>query len=579
MNLFTKYFLQFARPLFIVLLFTSMAFAQQNEDEKNGLLPDIESQNIEIRGEFKARFPGLQRQPILGFNPTLRIYQFPADRIPYMETGQDAIANVTISQFSRPAGPAYNALQYAKVNYLFARLGVGSFTSPIAHIWSAIPVSDQSYLGLDIDFNSSKDGHYANRPSDYRYFTGNVEYGVQLNELMDLYIFAGMQNDFNYAARFNHPGNTGNIARIEFEGIHAGVALSRYKNEVTGFKLKGNVRTFASSFKTEYWPGKIDEIVYGGSFSYQWALGHPGETFTVKLNGRGGNYENDNEGEQQWSTLYGALAYERLFNYTTRLYAEGDVYYISNFVESEVLPGAKVSLSQWFGSRLKITGRVEAKPFLKTVEQFHEQNRFLGFNNQLRHTYALRVNGEAALKWYRGSRLYGGVTYMNAQNYSYFVPQSITAAESPPHDFYSIAYGDVTNMKIYAGIVHQLAPDTFWLNARVYVQNPLLSNDNPVPYSENWGINASATYRPIERITIKGWAEYLAEREVVDIAGVPSKNELEDILLVGAQLDIRIIDGIGAYVKVINLLDQEYQYWQGYIERPLQLYGGITITL
>lgn len=580
MQNYKRYFLRISQSLLIVMLVASAAFSQVSEDEKNGLLPDIESQNIEIRGEFKARFPGLKRQPILGFNPTLRVYQFPGDRIPYMETGKNAVAEIALSPFSQLAGPIYNTLPNNELHYLYAQLGFGSFTSPEGHIWSALPVSDQAYLGLDLDFSSSQDGHLAYRPSDYRYFTGSAEFGVQLNETVDLYIFAGMQNDFNYAARFNRSNtNNGfdNIARIEYEGIHAGVELSGYKNEVTGWKLNGNIRTFNSAYKTSFWPGKVDEMVYDGSFTYQWALGHPSEVLKVKLNGRGGTYETDNKGEQQWYTLFGGVAYERLFNYTTRLYAEGDVYYVANFAESKALPGGKVSVSQWVGNRLKISGEVEAKPVLRSFENFYEQNRFLGYNNELRHSYAIHVNGEAQIKWYRGSRLYGGVTYMNTQDYAYFTPQSNSATGSPPHDFYSITYGDVTNMKIYAGIVHQLSPDKFWLNARVYVQNPILSNDNPIPYSESWGLDAGASYRPVERITIKGWAKYLGDRTAVNIPNTASA--LDDILLVGGQLNVRIVDGIGAYVKVLNLLDQEYRYWQGYLERPLQLYGGITITL
>jgi len=39
------------------------------------LLPDINPQDIEIRGVFKASFPGIRRQPYLGFNPKPRVYR------------------------------------------------------------------------------------------------------------------------------------------------------------------------------------------------------------------------------------------------------------------------------------------------------------------------------------------------------------------------------------------------------------------------------------------------------------------------------------------------------------------------
>ena len=45
------------------------AFAQTGSTQ-NSLLPEIDPQDIEIRSEFRARFPGIRRQPILGFNPS-----------------------------------------------------------------------------------------------------------------------------------------------------------------------------------------------------------------------------------------------------------------------------------------------------------------------------------------------------------------------------------------------------------------------------------------------------------------------------------------------------------------------------
>lgn len=573
--------------LFTLLLCTlsviaTPAFAQENDDDKEGaLLPNIESQNIEIRGDFKAQFPGLERQPILGFDPSRRIYQFPDDRLPYMETGDDAVADLTLSQFSTTVGPKYMPFDYSKSRNLYTRLGYGSYKSPIGQLWAVLALSNDSYIGLDFDLTSSSEGHIAQRPSTYRYLTGNIEYGVALNETVDLHVFAGLQNDFNYAANFGqqYPNSDNEIPRIEYEGLNIGAKLSGYKNEITGWKLKGEIRTFTNRYKTDQLLGEIDEKVFSGLFSYRWALGHPGETLTVIASGQGGMYEPSNTNSQNWSTLYAGVAYERLFNYKTRLYAEGDLYHISNFAESKVYPGAKISLSHWFGGRLKITGKVEAKPYLKTIEEIHEQNRFLGFNNQLKHSYTVRVNGEASLKWYRGSRLYGGVTYTNTTNYAYFQPTVLTNYGSTNIDAYQIQYGDITNMKIYAGISHQLAPETFWLNGKIYLQNPKLKTDDPVPYAENVGVKASIAYRPIDRITIQGWAKYLGGREAPNMQNTPTDYDLEDIFLVGAQLDVRIADGIGAYVKVMNLLDQNYQYWQGYIERPLQLYGGITITL
>ncbi len=567
-----------SRILSFILIFTAFgllppaALAQETGDA--ALLPDIDSQNIEIRGEFTTGFPGLQRQPILGFDPTMRIYQVPADRRPFMETGADVVASLPVSEFSRPAPPVYLLLGYSDVNHLFTRIGVGSYSSPRAQVWAAVPLNDQSYIGADVDYTASTEGHLQERPSSYRYLNADLEYGTRLNDEMEFHLYAGLQSDFNYAAKFNQ-NNSGEIARIEFGGIHTGAELSHYKNEITGWKLQGNVRNFTTTFKSNPFPGEIDEWVYNGSFAYRWALGHPAESITLQIGGRGGTYEPETLDTQQWSTLQGGLIYERLFNYNTKLYAEVDLFYTSDFAEESYYPGGKLSVSHWFGDRVKITGQLQGKPYLHSVEQSHEKNRFLGYNNDLRHTYAIDASGEAIVKYYRGSRLNFGVTYLNARNYSYFLPDSRqNNVGRPLFDHYSLNYGDATNIKLFAGITHQLLPEKFWVSTQIYLQNPMLSIDEPIPYKENWGLRASTSFRPIDRITVKGWANYLGNRE----PGLPD-TELKNILRVGGQLDVTVINGIGAYFKVINLLDQKYQYWQGYQERPLQIYGGVTIKL
>ena len=67
------------RPYLFALLPMVLFFANSDhlwaQNTQNTLLPEINPQDIEIRSEFKANFPGLRRQPILGFNPTPRVFQ------------------------------------------------------------------------------------------------------------------------------------------------------------------------------------------------------------------------------------------------------------------------------------------------------------------------------------------------------------------------------------------------------------------------------------------------------------------------------------------------------------------------
>jgi hypothetical protein len=235
----------------------------------------------------------------------------------------------------------------------------------------------------------------------------------------------------------------------------------------------------------------------------------------------------------------------------------------------------------WFANHLKITGKIQAKPYLNTVEQLHNQNRFLGVDNRLVHTYDVDVTGKAQIKYYRGSKLHFGVRYSNYRNYAYFTPSTFV----PPvllqgtsrnnlqyNNYYKINYQNATNFRLFAGLTQQLLPERFWLNAKIYVQHPELSNGDKIPFEESWGIRASATVRPIDRVSLEGWANFTGKRHT----GI-NNNIVGSFVLVGARLDVNLIKNIGIYGKLVNILNDHYQFWQGFQERPFQAFGGITI--
>ena len=113
------------------MLFSVHAAAQTGPGgAQNSLLPEINPQDIEIRSEFKASFPGLRRQPILGFNPKPRVYRIDPDRLPFMENNEEAVANISITQVNRPEAPERKLLQTPDRTRAMVKAGYGSFTTP-----------------------------------------------------------------------------------------------------------------------------------------------------------------------------------------------------------------------------------------------------------------------------------------------------------------------------------------------------------------------------------------------------------------------------------------------------------------
>ena len=66
------------------------------QDAGGTLLPEIDPQDIEIRGDFTARFTGITRQPILGFSPTPRVYRINPNRMPFIESQAQVVASLPI---------------------------------------------------------------------------------------------------------------------------------------------------------------------------------------------------------------------------------------------------------------------------------------------------------------------------------------------------------------------------------------------------------------------------------------------------------------------------------------------------
>ena len=556
-------------PLFVVSLFIAVAVfplqAQDRKDKDDSMLPEIDPQDIEIRSQFKARFPGLRRQPILGFEPASRIYKVDPNRLPYMENRDDAVANLPISQMSRPTPPGFASMQYSPDINAFARAGLGSYTSPEINFWGVTRPNNKSYIGGDLDFSSSN-GHFENQQSSFRFLNANGEFATKLDEQTRLTLDLGLQNSFNHMYSLDSSLEVPDSPRKEYGGFNLGGEVERLKNGAAGWKLQAGARFYQVELMAGPLAGKTEEGIYDGSFSKVWALGNPNETITAKFGGRFGDYSNSTNADQ-WATGRAGVGYQRLFNYETHITVDASMYYGSNAFEEKAYFGPTVKVEQPIFEGAVLTAKVGAKPYVKSAEELHGTNRFLDVQNSYLHTY--RKYGSASLKlnYSEVGSLTGGFQYEDMDNRPIFVRE--TGGDS----YYNLSYRDATNIKLFAGATHQFVPEKFWLHGQAYAQNPSLKDDGRVPFTEKLGFNAGFGLRLVKWATIEGWADYVGERETAN------GEALQDYILLGGQLDLEISDNIGVYAKAVNLLDQQYQKWDGYIERPLQIYGGVTVKL
>lgn len=563
--------------LLVVLLTPGSAFAQGNQSGgQNSLLPEINPQDIEIRSEFKARFPGLRRQPILGFNPKPRVFQIDPNRMPFMESKEDAVADISVTKLGRPEPPTRILLQSPPRRNAFVRAGLGSFLSPEISGYGFYELNDNSLVTGGLNLRSSN-GHLNNQESSFRYFDLNGKYITRLKKDLKVSVAIGGLSDFNKLYNLSSPFQQnfiGSTADKTYSGLSGQLSFQKMKNTLTGWDFSVGTNLFSTNLHAgnSGLSGDLDEQLFHSAFSYYWPGNRLYETYKITGSVQGGSYESSLAQKQNWVDARGGIEYARLFNYNTRVKAEAGFAYIADPFSNSFYFTPKVEVKHNLSQALSITGSAFAKPEMQTVQDHQQYNRFLNIQTQLRDSYEMGVSGEVNFQLFDGNSIFGGVNYRHIREYAYYQRTSI--APSNTLGFYDVKYANANIFKLYAGLSQQLVPNKFWADANLYVRSPKFTAGGTIPYEEKLGLKAAISYKPIKALTINSWAEYIGSRESPE-----TNSNLGAFVLLNAGAEYQITDTFGVYTKVLNMLGQNYELWDGYQERPFQIFGGLTIKL
>ncbi|MBD3617207.1 MAG: hypothetical protein HUJ22_11615 [Gracilimonas sp.] len=565
------------RPLLFLLfafLIPVLATAQGGQaGGDNSLLPEINPQDIEIRSEFKARFPGLRRQPILGFNPKPRVFQIDPNRMPFMETPEEAVADISITELGRPEPPYRTKMNTPERMNGYVRAGFGSFLTPEINGYGFYELSEQSLVSGNLNMRAS-DGHLDTQESGFRYLDVNGTYVTEVKEGLKLSVDVGALSDYNYLFDLsdNIQQNIGETSDKDYTGLSGQLSLQKMKNTLTGWDFTAGGSVFASSLNAgaSNFSGNLDEQVLHSSFSYYWPGQKMYETFKVSGSVAGGNYNSSFFDAQSWINARASVTYERLFNFTTRVKATGGIEYISDSFSNKIYAAPEIEVKHHLNEKLSVSGTAFARPELQTMQEHHQSNRFLNMQIQLQHAYDVGASGEVNFQLFDGNRLFGGINYTHTNDYAYYTREEVLPTND--YGFYNVNYGDANIFELYFGASQQLVPEKFWADVKLYARSPNLKNGGEIPYEEKLGIKGAVSFRPLKELTINGWTEYIGSRESPE-----TNTTLDAFLLLNAGAEYQINETFGVYAKLLNLMGQEYEIWNGYQERPLQIFGGLTI--
>ena len=559
------------------LLCTESLSGQQAQEPDGSLLPDIDPQDIEIRSQYRARFPGLQRQPILGFRPGSRVYQVDPDRSPFLEELEDIAAQLPIDELSRPEEPEYRFFPYATPRIGYAQVGFANQLSPEAKVHMNQEVSENQWLSGSLT-HTSGDGHLDHN-SSFRYFDLESNYRGKIGDRTVVGANFGMSSDFNYLPQLESDNleSTENPGRKAYSDLRAGTRVKWYQNSIEHLDIGLNAWFNSIELDEEEMGFSSDLNDWGvtADGGYTWAGERINETYAVNFDLQAGSSERMEGENENWSVMGASGTYNRFFNYRTNLNATLGLYHVTDAADnSTIYVAPDVRADHYVSDRITLSARIIGKPEHASHIDLHRENRFLLPDNQLKHSYNLKTAAEITVEPIANNKIRAGVSYLSGKNYPVFQRSDYEVGfpvieTIPGH--YQVEYQNVTIQRAYAGIDVDLIREKLWFDVEGYMQNPRISADQKIPYTESYGIKGAVSIRPVDRLLVEGWGNFVGSRETLN------NTELDPYLHLGTKVELRLTDRIGVYGKMLNLLNQEYEIWEGFKERPFQIYGGITV--
>ena len=573
----TKNFFLIIALFVLPIVLADRAQAQESPtDTEQSLLPEIDPQDIEIRSQFQARFPGLRRQPILGFNPRPRVFQTDPDRMPFIEDEEAMLASPPVGELDRPEAPKYQPLGYADPQNAFIRAGIGSEISPEADLYAVAKLSDRNWISGHANLNSS-DGHNENVNTSYRFFDAGLNTFHRISNRTSLQLRAGLKSNFNHMLQL---GTTNEElldvdSRVSLTGFRGSADLEVSSTSLTGVKVSGG--GYANDFTFDSGLAELSGNATGwgvnGSAEYSRLGSNINEIHRLRLNSRAGGLESMQGVSSNWSVTTLSAHYERLFNYRSDVKASLGFSGVSDANDDFTFRFSPVlELKHTFFRGFNIRAKASGTPTHYSYLDLHQENRFFDFNSNLKHQYEMLALGEVQLEPFYGTKIIAGVSYQDIRNYLYYErSQNPLNAFDVDQGYYSANFRDATIFRIYGGFSQDLRPDILWISGDAHLQTPRFTESEKIPFVEAFSVKGTLSMRPANNMLLEGWAEFNSGRE--NHLG----EDMTDFLLLGGKFEISITEQYGVYVKLLNLLNENYELWHGYRERGFQGFVGFTL--
>lgn len=554
--------------LTVLLCACSTAIAQNGaQPQAVPLLPDIDPQDIEIKGNYRPQFQGLRRQPVLGFNPTPPVFSQEGPRIPFFETPEQVAAGTTVSFLERPPQPRIvlrNAPE-RKRDYLQAAFG-NMITPELRFVHDVGGEINRSVT--DVQFTASN-GHLDERNTAYRFLDVS---SVWLHRPL-------IDTDWKAAAQLQHG------ALYLFDPLSGAIPLAERQRRFTGFTASGEYKFNRGLYRNQ-------TITASTGFESTALDNSPENESALTLGVRASGKKAASKTEQWWeydAAFSGAFAASGTV-LSDWMHLKTGVMYSARFAsgwswkaglaplagkDSEgakfyVLPEFDIRFvtPTWLDFRLSGAGSVQN---LSPVQALGA-NRYLKSVDGAGNEY--RYKSEAALS-IRPSKLFSVHGSFSASHFFAYRYADVDASfDADGIDATDFVFKRATGVQLYrpaAGVKVWLEESGLvWYN-EIYWQQ-IESGAVVIPFIEDLGLVSDLTWQFAQKWFGQATLRYTSARPSADPL-VP----LKAFLLVDLRLEYKINPKWGAYLSGQNLLNENYERMSGYRERPLQVLAGCTV--
>lgn len=558
----------------------------QQEQGPSTLLPDIDPQDIEIVGDYQVRFPGLFRQPILGFSPRPPIFRLDPDRMPFLETDEEIVAAIPLSDLQPAFRPEKDFIVFNPRSRVFGRSGLGTFTSPELGVLVEHSVRPGESMLADVShFSTAGDrehGMFRDTGARFQWVrqSGEHRFGIGMHAAASGNYSAtpaGVDTSQVVVPRYMQHG-------VPADNVPRMLSTTSFGLQARWQQLQSAYRGWQSTFELDRF-SKEGELLtetraQTSETNYQFTLhrffegSRIEQLYSLTLASTGGFYETGLDDSSYWLTNSLSVRYRQLFRYQHEVQAWlrlHQLYDPVNEFDVYLYP----DIHYRYNTTGRVTAAVRVRGFVRdpSLQSIHQNNRLtLQAGQHLEHERGLNIQLHAGGRPLPRTKIFSGLDYWQYYNLGIFGRSR--GVESPFYSFYYV--GEAIRVKWYSGLTHDMPRINTTIMFDLGLNYSTIDSDilpsGVIPYLPDWQTSLQVVTRPVRMLETSFWMDLTGTRNTdLEDESVPGYAQL------GVKADLRVHRHVGVYIKAQNLLNQDYEVWQDYVERPLQVFGGVTL--